>query len=299
MAGGADQTLSPPTVLLAGASSQIGVFAIPRLLDLGFDIIAVSRSGRPPGWPDIERVEWLDESAAIRAAAGCRYLLSAGPMDLAHRLLQALDQLKDVVVFSSTSLVTKAGSENPFENAQVKQLQELESELQSHARARAIRLVIFRPTLVYGCGLDANISRLANWIQRFGFMPVNGQAAGLRQPVHADDLAAVAAKALLTERELPPVFNVAGGEVLSYAELVSRIFPAVGKPVRLLRLPEWLFVLVVKIAGLFRLAGGLNAEMVRRQAFDLVFDDNEARESLDHNPRSFNPIDSDFSLPDL
>jgi nucleoside-diphosphate-sugar epimerase len=298
MAAGADQTLKTPTVLLAGASSQIGVFAIPQLLACGFDIIAISRSGKPRGRPDIERVRWLDEVAAIRAADGCEYLLSAGPMDLALRLLQALTKLQKVIAFSSTSVETKAGSENPFENAQVRQLQELESKLQSCARARETELVIFRPTLVYGCGLDANISRLADWIQRFGFMPVNGRAAGLRQPAHADDLATAAARALLSEQELPTVLNVAGGETLSYSEMVSRIFLALGKPVRLLRLPEWLFVLLVKFAGLFRSGRGLKTELVRRQAVDLVFDDNKARDLLDYDPRPFNPTSSDFSLPD-
>lgn len=299
MAAITDQALKTPTVLLAGASGQIGVFAMPRLLDLGFKIIAISRSGKPPGWPDTEGVSWLGEGAAISAAADCTKLLSVGPMDLAHRLLQALDQLKDVVVFSSTSVQTKAGSENQLENKQARQLLELESKLQSCARARQIQLVIFRPTLVYGCGLDANISRLANWIQRFGFMPVNGQAAGLRQPVHADDLAAVAIKAMLSEQELPTVLNVAGGETLSYAEMVSRIFPAMGKPVWLLRLPEWLFVSMVNVAGLFRSDSGLNTEMVRRQAVDLVFDDHQAKELLGYDPRPFNPANSDFSLPDL
>ena len=299
MAAVTDQTLTTPTLLLAGASSQIGVFAMPRLLGLGFNIIAISRSGKPPGWPDTKGVSWLDEGAAISAAADCTKLLSVGPMDLAHRLLQTLDQLQDVVVFSSTSVQTKTGSENRLENKQARHLLEMESKLQSCARARHIKLVIFRPTLVYGCGLDANISRLANWIQRFGFMPVSGQAAGLRQPVHADDLAEVAARALSYAGPLPGVLTVTGGETLSYAEMVSRIFPAMGKPVRLLRLPEWLFVSMVNVAGLFRSDSGLNAEMVRRQAVDMVFDDHQARELLGHSPRPFDPTGGDFSLPDL
>ena len=102
-----------------------------------------------------------------------------------------------------------------------------------------------------------------------------------------------------TKRELPPVLTVAGGEILSYAEMVSRIFPAVGKPVRLLRLPEWAFVLAVRLAGLLRRGEGLNTEMVRRQAIDLVFDDQQARELLGYDPRPFNPTHGDFALPDL
>ncbi len=299
MAIGSDQTLNTPAVLLAGAGSQIGVFAIPRLLTAGFHVVAISRSGKPQGVADDARVRWVTESEAVPVAGKCEYLLSVGPMDLAFRLLDVCKRLQNVVIFSSTSAITKVNSADRAENLQAKQLLELESSLQSSTQKRGVKLVIFRPTLVYGCGLDTNISLLANWIRRFGFIPLNGRAKGLRQPVHADDLAALAIKALLSNKELPGLLTIAGGETLAYSEMVSRIFPALGKPVRLLRLPERLFVLMVKIVGLLRPGSGLNAEMVRRQAFDLVFDDTQARELLDYDPRPFDPTESDFSLPGL
>jgi len=285
MATAPDQTLSASTVLLAGASSQIGVYAIPRLLESGFNVIAVGRRGKPPGWPDLQGVRWLDEPGAMEAAPGCRYLLSAGPMDLAHRLLEVPGQLHGVVAFSSTSAQTKIDSDNQREKELARQLLDLESRLQSSARAKDVKLVILRPTLVYGCGLDTNISLLAKWIRRFGFAPVNGKATGLRQPVHAEDLASLAVKAIQGTQNLPGILTVAGGETLSYSEMVSRIFPVLGRPIRLLRLPGWLFAFLV-------------SEMVKRQNIDLFFDDHEARELLDYDPRPFNLTISDFHLPD-
>lgn len=299
MAAGSDQALNTPTVLLAGAASQIGVFAIPRLLAAGFTIVAINRSGKPRGFQDDARVRWMDEAGAAQAAAACEYLLSVGPMDLAHRLLDVSARLRSAVVFSSTSAMTKADSANRLENAQARQLMELESRIESGARRKSARLVIFRPTLIYGCGLDNNISLLASWIDRFGFLPVSRKACGLRQPVHADDLASLAVTALLSHRDLPPLLDVAGGETLAYSQMAARIFPALEKPPRLLRLPEWLFVLMARAAGLLWPASGLNAEMVRRQAVDLVFDDKLARELLGYDPRPFNPTESDFSLPGL
>jgi nucleoside-diphosphate-sugar epimerase len=61
---------------------------------------------------------------------------------------------------------------------------------------RQLVLTLLRPTLIYGCGLDQNISRLARIIRLCRCMLVAGQARGLRQPVHADDLAALAVAAL-------------------------------------------------------------------------------------------------------
>jgi nucleoside-diphosphate-sugar epimerase len=187
MADGTDQTLKIPRLVLTGASSQIGVFAIPRLIKAGFQILAVSRHGKPEAFPSFENVVWLTESDALKASEDCQYLLSAGPMDLAQKFLTAGSQLRSAVVFSSSSVASKQESANPFERDQMKAMLALESELQLIAARRDISLIIFRPTLIYGCGLDTNISRLARWITRLGFMPVNGKASGLRQPVHADD----------------------------------------------------------------------------------------------------------------
>ncbi len=299
MAIGTDQTIKSPGVLLTGASSQIGVFVLPRLVQAGFRVLAVSRKGKPDVFPCFEQVEWLNETDAMKAAKSCQYLLSAGPLQLAQKFLVACKQFQRAVVFSSSSVETKQQSANPAERTQIRDMLSLESQLHSISESSGLKLVIFRPTLIYGCGLDTNISRLASWINRFGFIPVNGKASGLRQPVHADDLATVAITAMLSEDDLPGVLNVSGGDTLTYSSMVSKIFVALGKPARLLRLPQWLFVLLVNLISTFKSTAGINGEMVRRQRLDLVFDDEQARQLLDYNPRPFAPVAQDFSLPDI
>jgi len=299
MANTTDQAINPRRLLLTGASSQIGVFAIPRLIEAGFHVIAVSRKAKPEEFPAYDQVEWLDEAESVKASENCQYLLSAGPIQLAQKFLATGEQFQSAVVFSSSSVETKRESDNTVEREQIREILALESELRLGAQARGLKLVIFRPTLIYGCGLDTNISQLAKWIRRYGFMPVNGKATGLRQPVHADDLASVAVTALLSEVVCPDAMSLTGGDTLSYSEMVSRIFTALGKPVRLLRLPQWLFVLLVNLASRFKTISGINGEMVKRQKLDLVFDDQLARELFNYDPRSFQPVSGDFSLPKL
>ena len=287
--------MNSPTVLLLGASSQIGVFLIPRLIQAGFHVLAVGRQGKPGAYADIERLEWLTSIKAAQAEKRYEYLVSAGPMELARQILGSDRNIRTAVIFSSSSVIIKQESTHPAEKEQILGMLKTESELDSLATSRAIKLVILRPTMIYGCGLDNNISRLASWIRRFGFLPVNGKAAGMRQPVHADDLAEVAVTALQTGESLPRSLVLAGGSTLSYADMVAGIFSALGKPARILHLPQWLFVSLVNL----RPGSDINSEMVRRQSDDLVFDDRQARELLGYKPRRFQPSERDFRLPEL
>ena len=298
MAANIDKSINTPGVLLTGASSQIGIFAIPRLVNAGLRVFAVSRKGKPTGYPDFEQVQWLNEASAMDLCQNCEYLLSAGPLDLARKFMVAGEKFKTAIVFSSSSVETKQQSNDPVEKQQILDMLGLESELQSKAENTGLKLLILRPTLIYGCGLDTNISRLASWVRRFGFIPVNGKATGLRQPVHADDLAQVAVAALHFKGVLPRSLSLGGGETLSYSDMAIRIFSAMEKPVRLVRLPEWLFVSLIRFACRLRLITGVNPEMVKRQKVNLVSDDRAARELLDYDPRPFAPTVADFSLPD-
>jgi nucleoside-diphosphate-sugar epimerase len=297
MAISAIKTLSTPRVLLTGASGQIGVFAIPRLLAAGFRIVAVSRTGRPEHQAAHDAVQWMHPEEALVNCLECQYLLSAGPLDLSLKFLGEGRQFRSAVVFSSSSVVSKRESSDPDEKQLIGEMLAKESSLQTLADSNKLKLVVFRPTLIYGCGLDNNISRLANLIRRFGFMPINGKGSGLRQPVHADDLATVAVKALLHEAELPRSLVLAGGNTLSYAEMVNSIFIALQKPARLARIPEWILVPLVSALAKTGFASGLNSAMVKRQLIDLVFDDSEARQLLNYNPRPFAPTGDDFNLP--
>lgn len=315
MADHAAESINRRRVLVTGASSQIGVFAIPRLLDAGFHVVAVSRQSQPLYLPHSEQLEWLsfDQAMALQNNNPCKYLLSAGPMSLAVQVLRASKVFKQAVIFSSSSVITKQDSPDPKEKQLIRNMREREAELQTLAQkqfsdnnrssrpesheAQPLKMVIFRPTLIYGCGLDENISRLAALINRHGFMPVNGKADGLRQPVHADDLAQAAVSALVFKHELPPKLILTGGSTISYSEMVEAIFKAFKKPPRMVRIPQWLLVMAIRILKPLGLAGGVSVAMVKRQLQDLEFDNSKAQQLLDFHPRPFAPRKKDFALP--
>jgi len=294
----AEEVSGHGTVLLTGATGQIGLFAIPRLLAAGFAVTALSRGPAPDWYPQLRGLAWIrpDALRAGGAAHAC-FLLSAGPLDVALQALEHCPAIERAVVFSTSSVLVKAGSGDRRERRQVAQIAAGETALRARCASRGTPLCLFRPTLVYGCGLDRNVSWLARWIARWGCVPLAGRAEGLRQPVHADDLAQAAVAALASEKAVVMEAPLCGGSTLSYRAMVEAVFRASGKPARFLNLPARL---LAGLGHLTQFLPGLRAvtpAMLRRESRDLVFDDGEARARLAYRPRGFTPTAADFALP--
>lgn len=286
-------------VLMLGASSQVGIFAVPRLCAQGLEVIAVSRRGQPAWYPRLDGVQWLDAEQFNEATPeGIGLLVSAGPIRLAVNAVRSLPSLRRAVVFSTSSVSGKAASRDRGEQELMQHIVEMEADLRQACATQGAALALLRPTLVYGCGMDRNVSRLARWIARFGFVPVAGAAAGLRQPVHAADLAAVAVAAITHPEDLCLDTPLCGGSTLSFRAMVERIFGAMDRPARIVSLPPFLFMFLLRVARVLPELRGLTPEMARRQAVDLVFDDRAARTALGYDPRPFEPAPEDFELPD-
>lgn len=287
------------SVLVTGASNQLGVFLLPRLQTAGFSVLAVSRKSPLTPLEVSPGVYWSrPESPTEPDCMPVRRLVSCGPIGLACETLDRHPDLEQIVAFSTSSVVTKAGSRNRAECEQMATIASAEERLVNLCESRKIALLMLRPTMIWGCGLDRNISLLARFGRRFGFIPLAGAASGLRQPVHADDLAAVAVKALSEEPRLRLESVACGGSTLSYRSMVKKIAGACGESVRVVTLPPRLMMASVRVLSSLPSFHGINIEMVRRQGQDLAFDDKALRSVLDYQPRPFEPVAADFFVPE-
>ena len=285
-------------VTVLGASSQIGLFALPYLVARGMQVAAISRGGPPPNYPAIPGLHWLrPEDAGDSPAGRADSLLSTGPLELARTWLKTAPGIRRLVAFSTSSLASKVGSPDPRERETMRRIAEEETALRAACRDNDVSLCVLRPTLVYGCGLDRNVSLIARLIETWGFFPVVRGATGLRQPVHAEDLARAAVEALCTGCDAAGPLVLCGGSTLPYRQMVEAVFTALQRRPRLPELPPGLLAATVRLAGLWPSLRELNPEMVRRQRIDLVFDDAQARQVLGHRPRPFQPGRDDFRLP--
>lgn len=190
-----------------------------------------------------------------------------------------------LVALSSTSRFTKRVSAAAPEREIASRLAAAEDEVLERARARGIAATILRPTMTYDGAHDRNVARIARFIRRVGFYPVAGAAAGLRQPVHADDVAAACLAALACDG-LRDAYEISGGETLPYHEMVRRIFTWLGRPPRLASIPLPLVRAGLPLASLLPGLASM-ATMAARMNEDLVFDHGAAARDFGFHPRPF------------
>lgn len=268
-------------------------------------MIALSRKANGDSAAPDERLLWkhpgsfgMDASGGESGLQGqVTMLISCGPIEVATKAIALCPRLERVVAFSTSSVFSKASSPDRSENKQIVDILAREMQLKALCSERGLALAVFRPTLIYGCGLDRNISLLAAWIQRMGWLPLAGKATGLRQPVHADDLAGLAVNALTADKPVNLDSPACGGSTLGYRQMAELIFDALGKPKRIFSLPPWLMAAVVGLLGRLPQLRELNRQMVNRQNIDLIFDDSVLKECLEYEPRSFKPSAGDFEIP--
>ncbi|CUA86653.1 Uncharacterized conserved protein YbjT, contains NAD(P)-binding and DUF2867 domains [Gulbenkiania indica] len=274
-----------------GANSLVGGCLLAQLEDMERSAIAFSREKR--GAIQGGTVEWRRLPAPGMKNTGITCPIShwicVAPIWVLPDYFSLLETsgAQRVVALSSTSRFTKVGSGDMAENVIAAKLIESEARLQAWAESRGIEWVVLRPTLIYGLGRDKNISEMARFIRHFGFFPLLGSAQGLRQPIHAEDVAAACGAALQAPGTANRAYNLSGGETLAYRELVARVFWVLGRPVRVVTVPLWSFRLAVAVLRRLPRYRHWSAAMAERMNRDLVFNHADAARDFGFKPRGF------------
>jgi nucleoside-diphosphate-sugar epimerase len=110
-------------------------------------------------------------------------------------------------------------------------------------------------------------------------------ANGLRQPVHALDVADAALAIIDNPKTYGKAYNLGGNEGLPYRQMLERIFKYLGKKPRLIPIP--FLPQVLDAVGTTYQFGYINGEMARRMNRDIVFDIKEAAEDFGYHPQGF------------
>jgi len=281
---------------ILGASSLVGGCLLPMLAAINWHVTAYSRKAiaedKKIYWQRLpQRITQLEDEITP-------FWICAAPIWVLPDYFDLLKKhrAKRVVVLSSTSQFTKDDSSDPEEQAVARKLTDAEQQVRGWAESHGIEWVILRPTLIYGLGRDKNISEIARFIRRFGFFPLFGKANGLRQPIHAADVAGACLSALQAPCAANRAYNISGGETLSYREMVIRIFSALSLRPRILSVPLWFFGLAISLLRRIPRYRKWSTAMAERMNQDLVFDHSEASRDFGFKPRAFELLTTDLPI---
>lgn len=280
------------TCAVTGATSPIGCQLVDKLIAAGKIVHLIGR-GRASSEAGPQHV-WhhcdLTQPSALPQFSA-QVLFHVASIWLLPDWIEKFHEngVRRIIAFSSTSRLSKASSSSSAERDVVESLAHAEDSVADTCGRLGIAYTIFRPTLIYGAGRDRNVTDIARFVKRFGVFPVLGKGSGLRQPVHAADLAQACILAAECDASFNRIYNLSGGETLTYRQMVGRVFEAMGKRVRIVSVPESLFLLAIRFARLFPKYRHLKPEMAMRMDQDLCFDHFAAMQDFGFSPRPFLP----------
>lgn len=286
--------LMSATILLTGASSQLGQALIARLNALDARVLAWSRE--PGAAVCSERVQWQQQDLArVAGPLPASTLVHLAPLWLLPALLEkgGLEAMR-VVAISSCSVHAKAASPSAEERDVAARLLDAELRSAEIARRDGHALTILRPTMLYGLGRDATVAALQRFIRRWRWLPFPALEYGLRQPVHVDDVALAIMACLGSSQTIGRTYDLGGGERLRLDEMARRLFTDNGLRPRVVPVPRRVVAGVIHLRQLWRGDSQWNAALLDRARNDQVADIEPARNDFGYAPRAF---DGRFSPP--
>ncbi|MEO8001897.1 MAG: hypothetical protein ABI644_08475 [Arenimonas sp.] len=275
-------------LLVFGLSGQVGDALLALLRDSGYSVTAVSRQKKN----DEKNIEWRQSGFADFEPREKNYhaIISLGPLDaFSTWLTSSVCSAKKIIALSSTSIVTKKNSPDSNERNLADVLEQSEQLLIRHSEKINAGLIVLRPTLIYGIGRDQSLSRWLNVAKRLKFVVLPSNAGGLRQPVHVADVAYAVFSALKLENTSRLILDLPGGEVLAFDEMLLRSLRARFPGTKVLRIPDFIFRILIELASFTSVGRGLGPGFFARLGEDWVFDVIPARTMLGYDPRPFSP----------
>lgn len=276
-------------VAVLGATSPAGQQVLRFLSAEDVNIFAISRNPKKQNDDSVSWINAVDFQNGSFPVKQIDILISVAPIWKIKEYFSTLESLncQKVVCLSSTSRFTKTESSSEYEEQVVADLIAGEDAIQNWAKANNVNWTILRPTLIYGRSNDRNLSEIAKIIHKFKFFPVFGQADGRRQPIYVDDVAKASVLAAFNSSSNNKAYNISGAEVLTYKEMVGRVFETMKMKPRFLTINLSLFNFALLFLKLIPKYKNWNADMVQRMNRDMVFDHNDAKQDFGFNPQKF------------
>ena len=154
-------------------------------------------------------------------------------------------------------------------------------------RGSGLDWTIFRPSVIFGPG-DGFITVLANLIRRAPVIPVVGSGASKFQPVATADVSDSFGRAVDDPATIGQVYELGGGEIYSYAEMLDVIAAQLGKSRPKVHIPIGMMKAIVRATSPLpkALRPPVTTEQLRMLALDNCTDHSATRHLIGRAPVS-------------
>lgn len=254
--------------LVTGGTGVIGSSIVTTLVEHGHDVTLLSRHadrdvgawahGVTPVEGDITDVE-----AVAAAAAGC---------DVVVHLVGIVDEDPPESTFQRINVDGTRNVVREAERAGVRRIVYVSSlgcdrgkspyhqskrEAEELVRHFAREWVILRPGAIYGPG-DEHISVLLKMVRSLPLLPLVGDGRQPFQPMWHEDFAELVARAIERDDAVGGVFEIAGDDVTSQRDLLTRFERLTSRSPHVLPIPEFLAKSGLEVAEAVGLDIGIN-----------------------------------------
>lgn len=283
------QSLKGKTVLVTGASGQLGISVVARLLANGAQVIAITKRTKVAF--KHENLAWVERDFKTEAralmGANVNVVIHAADIKYLPKLLPDIAEsgAERLVAFSCISVSDKVSSKQKQDKKRAATQHSIEQELLKFGKQKSMDVTIFRTTDMYGVGLDRGLTKQADIIKRFGRLPLQFPAKGLRQPVHVEDVTSLVVSSLSNPLAENKIYALGGAASFTYREMLERVFTYFGKKPKFIRIPamKTLMNILGKIYGI----EGINADTAQQMNRSIAADNTLATQELGYRPRNF------------
>lgn len=281
------------TFIIFGATGATGRFLLADLRARGERVYAVSRRGAAVD--ATSQATWIlgDLYGAIGTLPpAADVIVSLGPLDAFTAWFAAspVAGVRRVVALSSMSAEGKRASADAAERELSATLRKAEQDLLHTAAARGIDATVLRPTLIYGGGPDRSLVPIVRFALRWHVMPIPLRACGLRQPVHAADLASAVSAVVDCAAARGKIYALGGGERLRFDRMLWRLRAEMPQFVLPLPLPQLFIRAALRVRSRAGTAA-ISMAAVQRLRSHLIADNDEAVRDFGYSPRPFSAGD--------
>lgn len=269
-------------LILIGTYGQVGIALIRMCLKIGIPIKSITNT-KIAFTHKLLKIYTQDKALDAMSSKN-NIVIYTGPIHKLNNYEKIFDKISHLICFSSTSIFTKATNSTEDSKEVVKNLEYGEKFVLKASKKYGFTVNIVRPTMIYGYDIDNNINLIRKYIQKCHFFPVYKGGRGLRQPVHTEDLSSAILALLCQKKPQTKDYNLAGGEILSYKEMVKRIFLSCSLLPIIPNIPFMPFL--IRIIKPFT-NPLMNPDVALNMEKDFAFSCTKAKKDFNYNPRKF------------